>query len=63
MRTSLESLVSIYVRLKNRRALEEMRELRRRLLDDLHNSPNHDARHALHDDLRTIEDGLKQLLA
>jgi len=33
--TSIESIVSAYVRLKNRQALENMRDLRRQLLEQL----------------------------
>jgi hypothetical protein len=62
MRSSIEALVAIYVGFGNRRALEEMRELRRKLLDDLQDSTNQDARDALCSDLRVIEAGLKQLL-
>ncbi|MGY8681607.1 hypothetical protein Q2941_28045 [Bradyrhizobium sp. UFLA05-153] len=36
---TVELIVSAYVRLKNRRALEEMRELRRQLLGGLQAAP------------------------
>lgn len=60
----MESIVSAYVRLKNRQALEDMRELRRQLLDALHStsSINTDqSRDSILEDLRVIEDGLEQL--
>ena len=62
--TSTESIVSAYVRLKNRMALENMRELRRQLLEQLQSTSGislTDSRDALHEDLRVIEDGLEQL--
>lgn len=62
--TSIESIVSAYVRLKNRQALENMRDLRRQLLEQLQSTSSvnpADSRDALLDDLRVIEDGLKQL--
>jgi len=64
MPSTIETLVSAYVRLKNRRALENMRELRGQLLQNLHSAASIDPRHALkhlYDDLRTIEEGLEQL--
>jgi hypothetical protein len=64
MPSTIEKLVSAYVRLENRRALENMRELRRQLLQNQHSVASIDSRHALkhiHDDLRTIEEGLEQL--
>lgn len=62
--TSIESIVSAYVRLKNRQALENMRDLRRQLLEQLQSTSSAnpaDSQDALLDDLRVIEDGLKQL--
>lgn len=62
--TSIEEIVSAYVRLKNRQALENMRDLRRQLLEQLQSTSSvnpADSRDALLDDLRVIEDGLKQL--
>lgn len=59
---TIELIVSAYVRLKNRRALDDMRELRQRLLKDL--APGLESRQALkqvHEDLRVIEQGLAQL--
>ncbi|MGY8681947.1 hypothetical protein Q2941_29820 [Bradyrhizobium sp. UFLA05-153] len=64
MPSTIETLVSVHVRLKNRRALEEMRELRRQLLQNLQCTASIDPRHALKyllDDLRVIEEGLEQL--
>jgi hypothetical protein len=61
--TTIELIVSAYVRLKNRRALDDMRELRHRLLKDLATS-GFDSRQALEQvqrDLRLIEQGLEQL--
>lgn len=58
--SNIETLVSAYVRLKNRRALEDMRELRRQLIGDLQSTSGHALQH-VHDDLRAIEEGLKQL--
>ncbi|WP_334528822.1 hypothetical protein [Bradyrhizobium sp. AZCC 2230] len=60
----IETLVSVYVRLKNRHALESMRELRRQLLDKLKLASSTNPRTALKhvtDDLRVIEDGLERL--
>lgn len=64
MATSIEEIVSAYVRMKNRQALENMRDLRRQLLEQLQSTSSvnpADSRDALLDDLRVIEDGLKQL--
>ncbi|TGN86844.1 hypothetical protein EOW77_0016290 [Bradyrhizobium yuanmingense] len=64
MATSIESIVSAYVRLKNRQALENMRDLRRHLLEQLRSTSGinpTDSRDALLDDLRVIEEGLEQL--
>jgi hypothetical protein len=61
--TTIELIVSAYVRLKNQRALDDMRELRHRLLKDLARSGFH-SRQALEHvqrDLRLIEQGLEQL--
>jgi hypothetical protein len=62
MPSTVEILVSAYVGAKNRRALENMKELRRELLQDVRSASND--WHALElvlDDLRVIEAGLKQL--
>lgn len=62
--TSVETIVSAYVRLKNRQALENMRDLRRQLLAQLQSTSSIDpaeSRDALLEDLRVIEDGLEQL--
>ncbi|MDA9545112.1 hypothetical protein ACM43_11755 [Bradyrhizobium sp. CCBAU 45321] len=64
MGTSIESIVSAYVRLKNRVALENMRDLRRQLLEQLQSTSGINptgSRDALLEDLRVIEDGLEQL--
>jgi len=63
MRSNIETMVLVYVRSKNRRALEEMRELRTKLLEDLRfsSNPSREALDMIHDDLRAIEEGLKQL--
>lgn len=62
--TTMELIVSAYVRLKNRRALDDMRELRHRLLKDLQAASAFESRQALkqvQEDLRVIEQGLAQL--
>ncbi|WP_092234432.1 hypothetical protein [Bradyrhizobium sp. Gha] len=64
MPSTTELIVSAYVRLKNRRALEDMRELRHRLLKDLQAASGFESRQALkqvHEDLRVIEQGLELL--
>ena len=64
MASSIEAIVSAYVRLKNRQALENMRELRRQLLEPLQSTSGIDAsqsRESVLEDLRAIEDGLEQL--
>ncbi|WP_407122358.1 hypothetical protein [Bradyrhizobium sp. STM 3561] len=61
---TIELIVSAYVRLRNRRALDDMRELRRGLLKDLQIAAGSDSRRALEqvqEDLRIIEQGLEQL--
>lgn len=61
---SLKSLVSAYVRAKNRQALENMRELRRQLLEPLQSTSSTNAaqsRESILEDLRVIEEGLEQL--
>jgi len=62
---TIELIVSAYVRLKNRPALEDMRELRRQLLGGLQAAPGINPRPALkhvEEDLRIIEQGhLEQL--
>ncbi|MGY8635808.1 hypothetical protein RAD15_25385 [Bradyrhizobium sp. 14AA] len=62
--SSINLIVSAYVRLKNRRALEDMRELRRQLLAKQHSSSGIDQRHSQElvlEDLRVIEHGLELL--
>ncbi|OAF13868.1 hypothetical protein AXW67_17945 [Bradyrhizobium neotropicale] len=64
MPSSIESIVSAYVRLRNRRALEDMQDLRRQLLGNLQSTSSIDPRMALdivREDLQVIEDGLEQL--
>lgn len=64
MPTSIESIVSAYVSLKNRPALENMRELRRQLLEPLKSTSSINpaqSRDSLLEDLRVIEEGLEQL--
>lgn len=64
MPSTVELIVSAYVRLKNRRALEDMRDLRRQLLGGLQAASGIDPRQALEqvrEDLRVIEEGLEQL--
>ena len=60
MPSPIEPLVSAYVRLKNWKALESMRDLRRQLLiDESPGAPS--ALKYVQDDLRVIEEGLTQL--
>lgn len=64
MPSTIETIVAAYVHLKNRRALEDMRELRRELLGSLQSTSSIDPRQAreqVHEDLRVIEEGLEQL--
>ncbi len=64
MAASLKSLVSAYVRAKNLQALENMRELRRQLLEPLQSTSGSNAaqsRDSILEDLRVIEEGLEQL--
>lgn len=64
MQSAVHTLVSVYVLAKNRQALERMRELRNELLRGLQSSstpPSRDALDQVYDDLRAIEEGLKQL--
>lgn len=64
MPSTIELIVSAYVRLRNRQALEEMRELRRQLLGGLQTASGIEPRQALEqvrEDLRVIERGLIQL--
>ncbi|TYL96168.1 hypothetical protein FXB40_12715 [Bradyrhizobium rifense] len=64
MTASLKSRVSAYVRAKNRQALENMRELRRQLLERLQSTSSINAaqsRASIQEDLRVIEEGLEQL--
>lgn len=62
--SSIEAIVSAYVRLKNRQALENMRELRQQLLEGLQSTSGIDAsqsRESILEDLQAIEEGLEQL--
>lgn len=64
MPAGIESIVSAYVRSKNRQALENMRELRRQLLKPLQSTSGINAarsRDSILEDLRVIEGGLEQL--
>lgn len=64
MLTTIEAIVSAYVRLGNRRALENMRDLRRKLLGALQSTSGIDpaqSRDAVLEDLLVIDDGLEQL--
>ncbi|TYL88422.1 hypothetical protein FXB40_38890 [Bradyrhizobium rifense] len=64
MPSSVEQIVSVYVRLKNRPALEDMRMHRRQLLTDLQSRTGVDPRQsvlALQGDLKLIEAGLRQI--
>jgi hypothetical protein len=58
MPSPIKPVVSAYVCLKNRQALEDMRDLRRQLLQQLR-APT--ALKYVQDDLRVIEEGLSQL--
>ncbi|TYL81737.1 hypothetical protein FXB40_47375 [Bradyrhizobium rifense] len=61
---SLKTLVFAYVRSKNKQALQNMRELRRQLLEPLQSTSSINAaqsRESIHEDLRVIEEGLEQL--
>lgn len=62
----IKSIVTAYVRLENRRALENMRELRCQLLGALESTSGIDpaqSRDSVLEDLRVIEDGLERLRA
>lgn len=62
--TSIQSIVSAYVRLGNLQALENMRDLRRQLLGTVQTTASIDpaqSRDSILEDLRVIEDGLEQL--
>lgn len=64
MPTPMESIVSAHVRLNNRKALEEMRDLRRQLLETLQSASSINpavSRDSILEDLRVIENGLEQL--
>ena len=64
MPTTIEAIVSAYVRLRNQRALEDMRQLRRQLIGTLQSTSGIDpaqSRGSVLEDLRVIEDGLEQL--
>ena len=66
MSTAMEQIVSAYVRMRNRRALDELRMHRQRLAIDLklRTKSNYDhslAVRKMAEDIATIEEGLKQL--
>ena len=64
MAANLKLLVSAYVDLKNRPALESMQELRRQLLEPLQSTSGTNAAQSrvyILEDLRLIEEGLEQL--
>ncbi|UVO39446.1 hypothetical protein KUL72_14380 [Bradyrhizobium arachidis] len=64
MSSSMELIVASHVELKNRRALEELREHRRRLLDQLRTVSGIDPTRAIEqveEDIHAIDDGLEQL--
>lgn len=64
MPTSVQPIVSAYVRLRNRQALENMRDLRRQLLGTVQTTSGIDpaqSRNSIVEDLLIIEDGLEQL--
>ncbi|WP_092303180.1 hypothetical protein [Bradyrhizobium sp. Ghvi] len=61
MPSPIEPLVSAYVRLKNWKALESMRDLRRQLLIDESSGAARTALRYVQDDLRVIEEGLTKL--
>ena len=63
MPISIESIVSAYVRLGNQRALQNMRDLRRKLLETVQATSSIDpaqARDTVLEDLRAIEEGLEK---
>ncbi|OPY95173.1 hypothetical protein A5906_09645 [Bradyrhizobium sacchari] len=55
--SAIKAIVSAYVCLRNQQALEEMRDLRRQLLESVCGAANE----YVLDDIRLIEDGLAQL--
>jgi hypothetical protein len=66
MSTAMEQIVNAYVRMRNRRALDELRMHRHRLAIDLklRTKSNYDhslAVRKMAEDIATIEEGLKQL--
>jgi hypothetical protein len=64
MPSSIEQIVSAYVRLKNRPALVDMRMHRRQLLADVQSRTGVDPRQsvlALQEDVKLIEAGLRQI--
>ena len=64
MPTTIETIVSADVRWGNRRALEDMQQLRRQLMGTLHSTSGIDpaqSRVSVLEDLRVIDDGLEQL--
>jgi hypothetical protein len=64
MSSPIKQIVSAYVRMKNREALEDMRMHRRQLLVDVQSKPGVDPRQsvlALQQDVALIEAGLRQI--
>jgi hypothetical protein len=64
MPSSIEQIVSAYVGLRNRIALEDMRMHRRQLLADVQSRTGIDPRQsilALQEDVKLIEAGLRQI--
>lgn len=64
MPSSIEQIVSAYVRLKNKSALEDMRMHRRQLLADGQSTTGVDPRQSvltLQEDVKLIEAGLRQM--
>lgn len=64
MSSPIELIVASHVELKNRRALEELREHRRRLLEQLRTVSGIDPTRAIEqveEDIHAIDDGLERL--
>ena len=64
MGSAIDQIVSAYVRLKNRQALEDMRMNRRRLLVDVQSTTGIDPTESvvtLQEDIALIEAGLQQI--
>ena len=66
MSTAMETIVGAYVRMRNRRALDELRMHRQRLAIDIRLRKNSNFEHGLiirkvAEDIKAIEEGLEQL--